>query len=322
MDIIVLHKNHHPLVVKPEYIEKMKEHAENVYWFETEEELLASGADAEALYLWGGTGPQPEAFCKQSKRLKWINTFSAGVDPLAKSVIKDLPIIVTNAKGVHGPGMGMTTAGFIISHMRCFAELYENQKDHLWRRPVQRDPTIVNGEVVGIIGAGAIAAHVAKYLKPFGFKIIGVKRTVVPLENYDEVYSDKELDDVLPLMDFVVVITPLTKDSVNQFDTERFKKIKNGAFFINISRGGVVDTDALIEALRSGHLSGAALDAVEPEPLPPDSPLWDMPNVQITPHCSASSPYNHDRAVEQFCENFENLKAGRPLFNVVDLKDM
>jgi len=98
--------------------------------------------------------------------------------------------------------------------------------------------------------------------------------------------------------------------------------MKKGAFFINIARGGVVKTDALVDALQSGHLGGAALDAVEPEVLPEGHPLWDMPNVFLTPHCSATSPFLVDRAVDQFCENLDNFKAGNPLFNIVDLKDV
>ena len=321
MDVVVMFKTSDkvPMIITQEHIDTMKKHADNVHWFQTEEDLLASGVDAEAIFCWGGTPPVPEAFCSQSKRLKWLNTFSAGVDPLAKSKIADLPITITNAKGVHGPSMGLTTLGYCIWHLRSFGEVRENQKNRIWKKPAFKDEAA--GKTLGIVGAGSIAGHVAKYAKAVGFKVIGVKRSVVQLENFDEMYSDKELDKALSMMDFVVTLTPLTDKTYHLMNEARFAAMKKGAFFINISRGGVVDEKALVGALESGHLSGAALDATDPEPLPPESLLWDMPNVFITPHYSADSPFLIDRAVEQFCKNIENFKSGKPLFNVIDLKN-
>ena len=319
MDIAVMFKASEsvPLVLTQEHIEQMKKYADNVHWFGTEEELLASGVDAEVLVCWGGTGTPPETWCGRSKRLKWLNTFSAGVDPLAKSKIADMPITVTNAKGVHGRSMALTTLGYCIAHLRKFWDIRENQKKHVWKKP---DLDEAAGKTLGIVGAGSIGECVAEYAKAVGFKVIGVKRSVVQLEHFDEMYSDKEMDKALGMMDFVVVLTPLTDKTHHLINADRFAAMKKGAFFINIARGGVVDHVALINALQSGHLSGAAIDAADPEPLPPDSPLWDMPDVFITPHCSADSPFLVDRAVEQFCRNIENFKANKPMFNVVDLK--
>jgi phosphoglycerate dehydrogenase-like enzyme len=309
-----------PLVITQQHIDTMKQYADNVHWFETEEELLASGVDAEVIFCWGGTGTPPEKFCAQSKRLKWLNTFSAGVDPLAKSKIADMPIIVTNAKGVHGSSMALTTLGYCIWHLRKFGELRDNQKNQIWKKPLVKGTEAI-GKTLGIVGAGSIGEHVAFYSKTIGFKVIGVKRSVAKLENFDEIYSDKELDKALSMMDFVVVLIPLTDKTYHLMNEGRFAAMKKGAFFINIARGGIVDQGALIKALESGHLSGAAIDATDPEPLPSDSPLWNFPNVLVTPHCSADSPFLVDRAVEQFCRNIENFKAGKPLFNVIDLKN-
>ena len=321
MDIIVLHPNgraNHPLKIQPRHLELMREHADNVWYFETEEELLASGLDAEVLFTWGGTGKMPETFCNQSKRLKWLNSFSAGVNPLMECSIRDLDITITNASGIHGKPMGLTTMGYVINHLRKFPQMMENQREHIRRKPAQLAEE-AEGKTLGIVGAGAIGADVAKYAKALGLRVIGVKRKVMPLENYDEVYSNQELDKALGEMDFVVILTPLTNDTRKLFDAQRFAACKEGAYIINIARGAVVDTYALIDALRSGHLSGCALDAVDEEELPEDSPLWEMPNVFLTPQYSATSPLYVDRAVEQFVRNVDNFSAGRPLFNVIDI---
>ena len=321
MDIIVMHRPTEKvsLKIKQEHIDAMKKYADNVHWFETEEELLASGADAEVIFCWGGTGTPPETWCCQSKRLKWLNTFSAGVDPLVKSKIADLPITVTNAKGVQGRPMALTTMGYCIAHLRGFEQLRNQQKEHVFKKVVGQEAV---GKTLGIVGVGAIGKHVAKFAKFLGFKVIGVDVFTDPVENVDEMYPTSDLDKALAIMDFVVILIPFTEKTRHLINADRFAAMKKGAYFINIARGGVVDTDALVSALQSGHLSGCAIDAIEPDALPPGHPLWDIPNVTLSSHCSATSPFTVDIAVEQFCDNIENFKSGKPMFNVVDLKSM
>ena len=324
MDIIVLHPNghnDHPLKIQSHHLDLMREHADNVWYFHTEEELLASGKDAEILFTWGGTGRMPETFCCQSKQLKWLNSFSAGVNPLMECSIRDLDITITNAAGIHGKPMGLTTMGYVINHLRKFPQMMENQRNHIRQKPEQLAEE-AEGKTLGIVGAGSIGSDVARYAKALGFRVVGVKRNVVPLEHYDAVYSNQDLDKALGEMDFVVILTPLTKDTHKLFDAGRFAACKPGAYIINIARGAVVDTPALIDALQSGHLGGAALDAVDESELPEDSPLWDMPNVFLTPQYSATSPLYVDRAVEQFVRNVDNYRAGRPLFNVIDVNSL
>lgn len=323
MDVIVMHANadNMPLKIEERHLEAMRQHADNVYFYKSEEELLASGTDAEVLFTWGGTGKQPETFCKNSGKLKWFNSFSAGVNPIMECGIKDLDIIITNANGIHGKPMSVTTMGYVIAHLRKFSEVRETQKRHEWVKPIVL-PEEPEGKTLGVVGAGAIGSEVGRLAKALGFKVIGVKRKVVPLEYFDEVYSDGELDKALGMMDFVVVLTPLTSNTRHLFNADRFRAMKKSAYFINIARGAVVDTDALIAALESGHLGGAALDAIDPEPFPQDCVLWDMPNVFITPHYSATSPLYVDRAVNQFIENLKNFKSGKPLFNVIDVASL
>ena len=183
-----------------------------------------------------------------------------------------------------------------------------------------RRAQVALGETVLIIGAGAIAGEVARLCKSMDMTVLGVKRTVTPLEHYDRVYPNTELDTVLAASDFVVILTPLTDATRGMIGAAQLAKMKPTGVLINIARGPVVDTEALVEALQKGIIGGAALDAVDPEPLPADSPLWDMEQVILTPHCAADSTLYMDRAMEQFCENLKHFEQGEPLFNEIDLK--
>lgn len=321
-DILVLHGNRPdlPMTVQPHHLDMIREAASGkVYYYKSEEEALNDGIDAEVLFIWGGSGKMPEAWCTASKKLQWVNSFSAGVNPIMDGTISKLPIRLTNAKGIHGKTMGVTTMGYIISFLRHFPKLLTQQKAHVWDKSCAstlREPT---GLTVGIIGAGAIASEVARLCKAMDMTVLGVKRSVTPLENYDKVYSNTEMDEVLAVSDFVVLLTPLTDATRGLIGAEQLAKMKSSAVLINIARGPVVDTAALVDALQRGVIAGAALDAVDPEPLNADSPLWDMENVIITPHCSADSTLYMDRAMAQFCENIRHFEKGEPLFNEINL---
>ena len=321
-DVLILfgHRPDIPMKVERRHLDAVQAACSGkVYYYQTEEDALADGVDAEVLFLWGGSGRMPEAWCASSKRLKWINSFSAGVNPIMDGPISDLPVRLTNAKGIHGKTMGVTTMGYIISFLRHFPTMLRQQREHVWDKTTVTfmEPT---GLTVGIIGAGAIAGEVARLCKSMDMTVLGVKRTVTPLEHYDRVYPNTELDTVLAASDFVVILTPLTDATRGMIGAAQLAKMKPTGVLINIARGPVVDTEALVEALQKGVIGGAALDAVDPEPLPADSPLWDMEQVILTPHCAADSTLYMDRAMEQFCENLKHFEQGEPLFNEIDLK--
>lgn len=316
-DVLILfgHRPDIPMKVERRHLDAVQAACSGkVYYYQTEEEALADGVDAEVLFLWGGSGRMPEAWCASSKRLKWINSFSAGVNPIMDGPISDLPVRLTNAKGIHGKTMGVTTMGYIISFLRHF--------------PIHAAPTAracVGQDHRHLYGThrpdrghhrrGAIAGEVARLCKSMDMTVLGVKRTVTPLEHYDRVYPNTELDTVLAASDFVVILTPLTDATRGMIGAAQLAKMKPTGVLINIARGPVVDTEALVEALQKGIIGGAALDAVDPEPLPADSPLWDMEQVILTPHCAADSTLYMDRAMEQFCENLKLLNRASPLFN-------
>ena len=207
-DVLVMYKKSDmiPMVVTEKHIEEIEKCISGkVYWCGSEEEALEKGYDAEILFIWGGSGKMPETYCKQSKRLKWINSFSAGFYIYIRILfffmdgsISELPVRLTNAKGIHGKTMALTTAGYMISFMRNSSELYRRQLKHVWDKKFECQPLEAEGMTVGIIGAGAIGCEVARLSKALGMTVLGVKRRVTPLEYFDEVYSDDDLDKVLP----------------------------------------------------------------------------------------------------------------------------
>jgi len=323
MDVIIMHKTagNVTILIEQRHVDLIKQHADNVYWFESVEELNASGVDAEVVFAQGSYDLEALAdWCCESKRLKWFNAFLAGVDGVVSSKIGTLPIIITNAKGAHGKQMSFHAMGLIAAHYRKFPLIYDNQKEHKWIRYV--DLTDPEGKTLGVIGAGSIGTEMAKLAKASGFRTIGVRRSGVMLEGFDEMYTNADIDKALGMMDVVVLLMPLTAQTRHMINADRFKAMKKGAFLVNIARGGVMDHNALLDALNDGTLAGCALDANDPEPLPDDSPFWDMPNVIITPHCSGTSTNYMDRAAKQLCENLDNFRNGRPLFNVIDVGDL
>lgn len=322
-DVLVMYKDSDsvPMIVTEKHIKQIEKCISGkVYWCGNEVEALGKGYDADVLFIWGGSGTMPEKYCTQSKKLKWINSFSAGVNPIMDSSISSLPVKLTNAKGIHGKTMALTTVGYMISFMRYFPELQRRQQKHIWSKKFECQPRETEGLTVGVIGAGAIGSEVARLSKALGMRVLGVKRKVTPLENFDEVYSNEDMDIVLRQSDFVVIVTPLTDETRHMFNKEKFQAMKSTAILINIARGAVVNEADLIEALRTGEIGGAALDAVEKEPLDAESPLWDMENVIITPHFAADSELYIDRAIELFCKNLELYEAGEPLMNEIDMK--
>lgn len=323
-DVLVMFKNSRlvPMVVTEKHIDKVAKCVSgNVYWCANEEEALEKGYDAEVLFLWGGSGVMPEKYCNFSRKLQWINSFSAGVNPIMDSSISELSVRLTNAKGIHGKTMALTTVGYMINFMRYFPELQRRQEKHIWSKKFDVPPKEAEGCVVAIIGAGAIGSEVGRLSKALGMKVLGVKRTVTPLKYFDEVYSNDDIDTVIAQADFVVIVTPLTDATRHMFNKDKFKLMKSDAVLINIARGPIVKEDDLIEALQNGEIGGAALDATYKEPLDADSPLWDMDNVIITPHYSADSDLYIERAMDLFCENLKRFEAGEPLINEINLKN-
>jgi D-2-hydroxyacid dehydrogenase (NADP+) len=206
----------------------------------------------------------------------------------------------------------------LVMLARGFHGYMQGQHKHEWR-PLRGDalPPDLRGQTLLLIGVGAIGKTFAGYARAFGIKVIGVRRSPMqPGDPVDEMHPPAKLPELWPRADWVVIACPLTRQTQNLVNADAFKRMKKGAKIINIARGEIVDEAALIAAIRSGHLGGAALDAHIREPLPADSPLWDLPNVIVSPHNASASIGNERRCAEMFIANFGHMARGEPMFNV------
>lgn len=248
--------------------------------------------------------------------IKWIQSLSAGVDMLPMDLTKERGIVVTNASGIHKIQISENVFGYMLMFVRGLNKFYELQKEKKWDKSIRT--TELYEKTMGVIGAGSIGSEIARLGKAFGMRVIGLRKSGRPEEFYDVMYNNDGLKELLSQSDFVVSCIPLTPETRHMLGEEEFKIMKASAYFINISRGGVVDEKALIKALGEGWIKGAGLDVFEEEPLPSDSPLWDMPNVIITPHVAGLTDRYMERAMALFNDNLDRYLKGESLVNVVD----
>ncbi|MDI6600974.1 MAG: D-2-hydroxyacid dehydrogenase [Thermoanaerobacteraceae bacterium] len=253
---------------------------------------------------------------EKADQVKWIQSLSAGVDMLPMDLIKEKGIVVTNASGIHKIQISENVFGYMLMFVRGLNKFYELQKERKWDKSPRT--TELYEKTMGIIGAGSIGSEIARLGKAFGMKVLGLRKSGKPEEYYDVMYTNDGLKELLIQSDFVVSCIPLTDETQHLLGEEEFKAMKPTAYFINISRGSVVDEKALVKALKEGWIKGAGLDVFEEEPLPVDSPLWDMPNVIITPHVAGLTDRYMERAMKLFNDNLERYLKGENLINVVD----
>ena len=247
--------------------------------------------------------------------LKWAHFMNAGVDPVTKALGGKAPhFLSTNVRGIHVETMGE----FVLMAMLHFAKRVplwmEQQREHSWQ---PRANPLLSGKTVLIVGAGSIGGSVARICKSFGMHVVGVATREGPRPHFDQVAIS--MQPHLGTADYVICTLPLTADTTRVFDAAAFAAMKHGAVFVNIGRGEMVDEDAIIAALTSGQLGGAALDAHITEPLPATSPLWDTPNLLLTPHVSGRHEGGITKGAELFAQNFRRYLSGEPLVTPVDL---
>jgi len=267
---------------------------------------------AEALVTWDLPTDRLGAI---APGLKWIHIIGAGVEHLCPMDWLPAGVTVVNNKGAHAAKAGeFGLMAILMLHNRMPA-IATNQRRARWQSLYS---TPVAGRTVAIVGVGSIGAAVAAQAKSIGLRVLGVSRHGKPHPAVDEMVTPDRLDDVLGPADFVFVSTPATPETRNLIDRRRIGLMKPGAGLINVGRAAVIDYDALTEALEDGHLSGAILDVFDPEPLPPDSPLWSAPNLVVTPHVSADDGDTYvAKTLDIFFENMRRYLAGEDLQNVV-----
>lgn len=247
--------------------------------------------------------------------LKWMHTFSAGVDSPLFVQLMERGIRLTNSSGATASPIAQTTILYMLALSRNVRSWFQHQDKHEWTR---HGFTELDGARLAVIGMGPIGAEIARLGVALNMQVEAIRRT----PNGNEpcpTFSFEHVPEVLSRADWVAVALPLTPETRLLFDTETFAIMKSGAHFINVGRGELVDEESLIAALRSGHVAGAALDVFATEPLPADSPLWDMDNVIITPHSSAASPQSGLRSEEIFLDNLARFVASEPMRNEVNL---
>jgi D-2-hydroxyacid dehydrogenase (NADP+) len=255
--------------------------------------------------------PQYLRVALKAPNLCWLHTFSAGVDsPIFQSLMAQ-GVIVTNSSGASSTPIAHTVMMYLLAISRDLPGWFRAQSAHRWD---QRRIADLEGMRLGIIGMGPIGCEVARLALAFKMQPIGMRRTVTGDEPC-ETWTLMRLKELASQVDALVLAIPLNDNTHHLIDADVLAALPAGALLINVARGGVVDEDALIHALQTGHLGAAALDVFATEPLPAESPLWEMDNVIITPHSSGSTPSADARAVEVFIENLEHLVAGRPLSN-------
>jgi len=240
----------------------------------------------------------------------------AGTGHLPLEKLEERGVAVTNASGVHGPNIGEHVLGSILHFTRRFHVGARRQRRREWRHYRARE---LQGSTVTVVGLGAIGRAVCDRLEPFGVETIGVRYTPEKGGPTDEVigFEGAAFDDALARTDYLVLACPLTETTRGLLDHEAFVTIDPDAVLVNVARGPVVETDALVEALRSNWIRGASLDVTDPEPLPEEHPLWTFENVQITPHNAGHTPQYYDRLADILAANVRHVAADEELENVV-----
>jgi phosphoglycerate dehydrogenase-like enzyme len=270
-----------------------------------------------------GFSLRPEQFAV-ARKLKWIHSTAAGVGQLMYPELRASGIEVTNASGVHRIQMAEHILGTLIALARRFPDYFRYQQQsrwsqqELWNAPVR--PRELRGQILLFIGFGAIGREVAKIMRPLGMRVWAVTRSGSAEEGLaDHVFPASKLHEALPQADFIVLAAPETPETRKMMGAREFALMKPSAYFVNVSRGALVDEPALISALEQRKIAGAALDVASQEPLPTESPLWKLDNAFITPHMSAVSEHLWERQTDLLMENLERWFAGQELLNRVDL---
>ena len=259
--------------------------------------------------------PWPEVV--RQGRLRWIQSSAAGLDHcLVPEVVAAETIQVTSASGLFADGVAEQTMALLLGLLRSMPTFYGAQLRHEFIRRPTRD---LHGTTVGIVGLGGNGRRIAEVLAPWRVKTVAVDlHPVNQPASVDTLWHASRLDELLAISDIVILCVPLTEHTTRMIDAARLAQMRPGSLLINVARGAVVVEGDLVSALRSGHLAGAGLDVTESEPLDPESPLWDLPGVAITPHVGAQSADRVDKTTRFFCDNLQRFFTKVPMRNLVD----
>ncbi len=270
-------------------------------------EALGFAEEAEIILAW----QIPDEVLKRAKRLQWFSSMGAGNEHLVKNPSLSEGVTLTKAT-VYGEMMAEYVFAYLLYFSRNVDKHLKDQRRKVWDRV---RPGRLRGKVLGILGLGSVGKEIAKRGKQFGMNVLGLKRIPESVEHVDQVFGQDDLDRLIPLVDYLVNILPLTAQTYHILGEKNLALLKEGAFLFSIGRGKTMDEKALIKVLLTKRIQ-AVLDVFEKEPLSPKSKLWGLKNVIVTPHISGISM--PEEISEEFVENYEGWVRGEPLTNLVD----
>jgi phosphoglycerate dehydrogenase-like enzyme len=276
---------------------------------------VADPEGTEVLFRWWITPDQCDALIRACP-LRWIHSGSAGIDHVLTQTFRESRIILTNSAGVHARPIAEWVVGAMLLLLKDFPRMLEQQRQHEWKKIESPE---LGGSRVVFLGAGHIAREIATRLRPFGVRLIAVRRQSTHDDHFDESFQVERLKEVVRDADWLLVTAPLTASTRGLVDSDILAAMPRHARVVNVARGEIVDIDALTSALAGGSLAGAILDVFSEEPLPPDDLLWSLPGVVILPHTTWRSPEVHGREAKLFLENLQRWCRGEPLTNTVDI---
>ena len=270
-------------------------------------DVLDFMGDAEIIFSW----QIPDDVLKRAKSLRWFSSMAAGNEDLVKNPHLPEDVILTKTT-VYGEMMAEYVFAYLLHFNRNLSKHFEDQRNKVWDR---MRPERLSGKVMGILGVGSVGKEIAKRGKQFGMSVLGMRRTPEPKRNFDQVFGPGDLERMIPLVDILIVALPLTPETYHLLGEKELNLIKEGAFLFSIGRGKTIDEGALTKVLKTKKMR-AVLDVFEAEPLPPESELWSLENVIITPHVSGINI--PEEICEEFIKNYKRWVKGKPLIGVVD----
>lgn len=258
----------------------------------------------------------------RAPRLRWVHSSAVAVETIAVADLAARGVRLSNTRGVQAVPIAEHVLATVLALAKQLPFALERQRDARWSQQEfigPRLPWVLRGRTLGLLGVGTIGAEVARLASAFGMRVIATRRRhdLPAVPGLSEVLPPSALHDLLAQADVVVVAAPLTAETHGLMGPGEFARMKPGAVLVNVGRGRIVDRDALVASLRSGHLGGAALDVFHEEPLPADDPLWSLPNVVLTPHTSGFRAGHWDEVIDLFAENLRRFEAGEPLVHEV-----
>ena len=306
---------HAPDEGRPPGLEALEETA-TVAYATTAEELEQALEDVEALYVSDFRSDHLAAAWNRAHRLRWVHAGGAGVDALLFPEFLASDVVLTNSRGVFDRPIAEYVLGLLLAYAKDLPQTLALQAERTWRH---RETERLDRARLLVIGAGAIGREIVQLARAFGMETTLVARSARSFDpDLGRVLATSELARALPEADYVVIAAPLTLETERMIGAKELAAMKSSARLVNVGRGRIIDEDALVDALRSGTIAGAALDVFADEPLAADHPFWDLPGMIVSPHMSGDFIGWNRALSELFLENFGRWLDGRPLLNVVD----